>query len=232
MAMFDSKLYAPGVRVTEYFYCNEYCGTAEALVSAGLARLDQFPGQPGMGKSCVTFYGGERLIRKPCNRDEKYLHIQKYGKKFTVKHGVSKEIEAERRVALDTERDAEREVERNTIVNKHIAEGTLLLMPKTPEEYRHKLVEDWDRTARSTRNNALLKKGTGADVYSMAANGFHLEDSDIEKFDCLVREIRTLFSECSVLFNRKRQNEIIANCKAAIAKGDTKFQRVLASCIE
>lgn len=232
MAKDNSRLFAPGVRVTEYWHSNEYCGTADALVSAGLARLDQFPGQPGMTKCSVTFYAGERVIRKFCPNDEKYLHIQKYGKKFAVKHGVSIQVQDERRAAMDAKRDAEREAENKAIVSKHIAEGTLLLMPKTPEEYRQKLLDGLDLHAGILRKSTLPKNGTGADIYSMAADGFHLEDSDIERFDCLVREIRTLFHECNVLFSRKRQNEIITNCSAAIAKGDTKFQRLLASCIE
>jgi hypothetical protein len=47
--------YAPGVRMcSDSSWCDEYVGTAVALARAGLVRLDQLPGQPGMRKFRVT----------------------------------------------------------------------------------------------------------------------------------------------------------------------------------
>jgi len=46
---------APGVRMcSDSSWCDEYVGTAVALAAAGLVRLDQLPGQPGMRKFRVT----------------------------------------------------------------------------------------------------------------------------------------------------------------------------------
>lgn len=244
MAKENSKLIAPGVRVTEYWSINEYYGSAEALVAAGLVRSTQFPGQPGMAKCCVTFYGEERLGRgKQCNRDEKYLSIQTAGKKFRVAQGVSGEVQDERRSAEDAERDAQQEVERVAAEakaaaeraiakNKRMAEVTLVLMPTSPNEYRQKLIEDLDSSANVLRKCMLPGKGYGVDVTSMGATGFSLDESAIIEFDDLVNEIRELLSNAAVRFNAQRQKEIISNCKGAVARGDAKFQRVLEACIE
>lgn len=41
-------------KCTEIGWCDEYIGTVVALAAAGLVRLDQMPGQPGMRKMRVT----------------------------------------------------------------------------------------------------------------------------------------------------------------------------------
>lgn len=43
-----------GVTKRERLWCDEYVGTAEALVTAGLVKPGQFPGQPGMRRTRVT----------------------------------------------------------------------------------------------------------------------------------------------------------------------------------
>lgn len=46
--------FAPGVLRQENTWTDDYLGSAEALFAAGLIRLDQLPGQPGMRKAIVT----------------------------------------------------------------------------------------------------------------------------------------------------------------------------------
>lgn len=47
--------FAPGVRKSsDIDWCDRYVGTPTALAAAGLVRLDQLPGQPGMRKTRVT----------------------------------------------------------------------------------------------------------------------------------------------------------------------------------
>lgn len=48
--------FAPGVRKNMGYWCDEFVGTATALNNAGLVRLDQLPGQPGMRKIRVTIF--------------------------------------------------------------------------------------------------------------------------------------------------------------------------------
>ncbi len=50
------EIFAPGVKLT-YGSCSAwYSGTAEALCAAGLAKIEHFPGHPGMRKVIVTIY--------------------------------------------------------------------------------------------------------------------------------------------------------------------------------
>lgn len=50
------QAYAPGVTRCEAASFDEYVGTSEALAAAGLARIDQFPGEPGMRKVRVRIF--------------------------------------------------------------------------------------------------------------------------------------------------------------------------------
>ena len=46
--------FADGVKRREFLWFDEYRGSAEALANAGLARIDQLPGMPGMRKVRVS----------------------------------------------------------------------------------------------------------------------------------------------------------------------------------
>jgi len=50
----EFESFAAGVRRQENIWSDDYIGTAEALAAAGLIRLAQLPGQPGMRKAVVT----------------------------------------------------------------------------------------------------------------------------------------------------------------------------------
>ena len=50
------KEHANGIAIRECPHWDEYVGTAESLVAAGLARPEYFPGQPGMRKHTTTIY--------------------------------------------------------------------------------------------------------------------------------------------------------------------------------
>ncbi len=50
----EFRPFAPGVRRLENIWSDDYVGSGEALAAAGLIRLDQLPGQPGMRKAIVT----------------------------------------------------------------------------------------------------------------------------------------------------------------------------------
>ena len=103
------KEYAPGVKITnQSYWYNEYLGTAEALVAAGLVRADQLPGLPGLGTTRTTFYGRIRVKRGASNpkRDKKYLSVTKIGKKFRVVRGASVAVQAERQAERQAVADA------------------------------------------------------------------------------------------------------------------------------
>jgi hypothetical protein len=55
------KSFAPGVTLREGPCLDAYVGTANALVTAGLIKAGQFPGQPGMRKTVVTIFADGTL---------------------------------------------------------------------------------------------------------------------------------------------------------------------------
>jgi hypothetical protein len=50
------KEYAEGVSLSEFSYCDFFRGTGKALCAAGLLRLQELPGAPGMSKTHVWIY--------------------------------------------------------------------------------------------------------------------------------------------------------------------------------
>jgi hypothetical protein len=232
MATDNSRLFAPGVRVTEYWHSDEYFGTAEALISVGLVRADQLPGQPGMPKSCSTFYDGQRVGRgtgKHGKHDDKYMHVFTVGKKFAIRKGVTAEVEAERRAVLDAEFDAEREFERVAAAAKQkaerevshaaiMAECALVVMVNSADEYRQKIIKEL-----RSHVGYLLQE----DMRTNNHHGFSVDESVAAEVDDLLDEMIELVSKADVQFDARRHKEINLKCKGDIAKGDASFQRTL-----
>jgi hypothetical protein len=99
--------HAPGVKKYEYTWFDEYVGSADALAAAGLVRVDQLPGKPGMRKVRVTIFpdgtlptgaptANHRAAREPGARCIERASASTY----RVQVSVTKE-ERERRQALN-----------------------------------------------------------------------------------------------------------------------------------
>lgn len=85
-----------GVRRRESLCCDEYLGTAEALVAAGIIDMHLLPGQPGQPKTRVRFNGGKQ--RHVSRKFPDLYMVTREGAKFRVQKRVS-EAEYERRRA-------------------------------------------------------------------------------------------------------------------------------------
>lgn len=109
----ERRQFAMGVALIQYPHCDNYIGTGQALVAAGIVELRHLPGQPGMRKVAVTIHhdgsiaGGaptapNSLARKPGAR-----RISRKGKtKYCVSIFVSEEERERRRRTYDqTERE-------------------------------------------------------------------------------------------------------------------------------
>lgn len=57
------EVFAPGVSRYEYPGYDNYKGSAEALIAAGLVKAAHIPGSPGMQKTCVTVSADGTVIR-------------------------------------------------------------------------------------------------------------------------------------------------------------------------
>lgn len=94
----------PGVKRRQYYYFDEYLGSAADLVAAGLVRSGHFPGMPGMRKVCVTVYADGSLpngllnANMPRSREPGACAIYRAGASaFRVRCRVSAEEEERRR---------------------------------------------------------------------------------------------------------------------------------------
>ena len=56
--------FAPGVTFAATLWGDEYTGTVDALLAAGVVRADQLPGAPGNGRTMVSFHPDGRLVGK------------------------------------------------------------------------------------------------------------------------------------------------------------------------
>lgn len=95
--------HAPGVTRSLNWYSDEFVGSADALVAAGIVSPGCFPGQPGMRKVCVTIHadgtiaGGVPTVYDDKAREPGAKRIRRKSKsEFEVAVYVSG-VEAERR---------------------------------------------------------------------------------------------------------------------------------------
>jgi len=93
---------------------DEYIGTAEELIAAGVARDDELPGRPGNGRYMMSFTAdGQRVSRgaaRHANKHAGYRQIRGAGRGcFVVLRAVG---EHEARARLKRKREAEDAAER------------------------------------------------------------------------------------------------------------------------
>lgn len=96
----------PGIGKREHHRFDEFVGSAEALIAAGLVREEQLPGQPGMRKGRVTIFPDGTIPSgaPTANHNEARLPgarcIERVGaQKYSVRINVPEE-ERERRLAV------------------------------------------------------------------------------------------------------------------------------------
>lgn len=98
--------HAPGVTKCESYWTDIYCGSATALVTAGVVRPGQFPGQPGMRKVRVRILPDGTVLDGPPNANNRAIRgpggkcVQRTGSdRFRVEEVIARE-DGERRQAL------------------------------------------------------------------------------------------------------------------------------------
>lgn len=79
-----------------------YIGPRDELIAAGLAKPEQFPGQPGLNATSATFYKGVLVPKHQRGNpwDEGTLSVRLYGAyRFRVLVGVPVEVQQRRQAA-------------------------------------------------------------------------------------------------------------------------------------
>lgn len=137
----DLPVLADGIQKTEEIWTDDFKGTAEDLVAAGIVEMHQLPGQPGRGKTRVSYKPDGTAIEKGSKR-----HGDKAGFKSVTRAGKTRYI-----VSVNVARDeGERRLElRNSQINgnqrareaqEHL-DKTLSQMPKTADDFRELLID-------------------------------------------------------------------------------------------
>lgn len=190
-------------------FCTEYTGTADQIVGAGVAQLDQFPGQPGRGKTCATYRDGEPVPMGACvPRDERYVQIRRYGKsKFHVHVGHSQEQEDAYDERIERERQVAQQAEAYRAA-KQDAERSLQAMPTSVPDYRAVSVRHLD-----TIFNAVV-----AMMQPSAFHGFSFDDRTIGSLKVLADRMRVLIQNGGVVFDAALHQACVRDIHAKAAQ--------------
>lgn len=108
---------AAAIEPVRHIWWDEYTGTAEELIAAGLVCEHELPGQPGNGVMMMTFNAdGERVSKgnsKGCGDAAGYRQIRKRSRqRFSICRSVGREESERRREADFSERRRREEVRR------------------------------------------------------------------------------------------------------------------------
>ncbi len=106
--------YAEGVTMIEHPGIDEYVGTAEALVLAGLVPEGHFPGMPGMKKTSVSFLDDGSVYERKSTHAIRKTVTKSSGGRWMVRIRLSRDVCKQRldvaRLRTDAWRDQVREL--------------------------------------------------------------------------------------------------------------------------
>ncbi len=208
-------------KVCSHHHLEEYIGTAEALIAAGLVRRRQLPGAPGMPRLAATFYDGE-LVRRGARppKDERYVRVHRLrGGWFLVARGLS----ADQREQRAAKAHAMVELERA----KRSAAQALRMVPSSARDYRDSCVLELKGRLAFLRVAHLSSNEFGAQL----RGGFKFDDETLAAFDKIAADLLSVLRNGRVCFDRDKQSEIVVGIKNRVAKADLALQELLAGAI-
>lgn len=206
-----------------------YVGSLDALVAMGLARQDQFPGQPGRAKT-VARYQGDREIPKGTRRwieDETYLQIFRDGvRRFRLFVGID-DAERDRREAearrMEERERLEQRDELHTSTRRYLLELQVKSGVDTHERFRDQKRESLDDWARIL-NRVVFENSYGPFRYDIDAE-------DREQLNQAFATLRWIVDHCQVIRDSKAAAEF-EQCKRSMqAKDDTAFQSFISGTL-
>ena len=209
------------MKMGSYQFLDEYTGTAEALIAAGLVLASQLPGAAGMPKVSAAFYRGElmrRGRRKP--QDENYLRVRRLGGGlFCVARGLC----AEQRAARQAKVDAIFELER---AQKEAVEA-MNLVPTSVANYRERCILELRGHLAYFRETRLGTNELGA----RRRAGFAFDEQSLEAFDDAIADLLAVLRNGSICFDRSQHSAVVVGIKTKVAKADAPLQELLAGAI-
>lgn len=206
---------APALARREYLWGTYYKGTAEAIVTAGLARVDQLPGAPGRGKNTATYYRGEQQARAGLRSktwDEHYLKLVKVSsRKFVAMVGIN----ADERQAREARADQARQLE----VARVRQARELASMPQSHEDFK-KRAEIGLRTLLVFLVELGMKENEG--------HGYSFSADTINEFEIAAGRLSAVLAMGTTEYDARKHQARIAQVKGATAKADGPLQVMLA----
>lgn len=146
-----------------------YIGEREDLIVAGLIRANQFPGQPGIGKTRATFYDGKLCGRSPgpvgTPRDARYLRVEWRGPtRFAVIVGIPDDERARRQRKEEEEGAARRVAYEAARIERIEREGLMgaigaINPPLAPTDSGQNLAEHQGRVGEFKVGDVVLYDG-------------------------------------------------------------------------
>jgi hypothetical protein len=201
----------------------------EALVTMGLARQDQFPGQPGRAKT-VTRYQGDREIPKGARKwieDETYLQILRDGvRRFRLFVGIDDAERGRRAAEARRMNESERLEQRDELhasARRYLLELQVKSGVDTHASFRDQKrvsLDDWGRIL----NRVVFEDSYGPFRYDIDAE-------DREQLNQAFATLRWIVDHCQVISDSKAAAEF-EQCKRSMqAKDDTAFQSFISGAL-
>lgn len=217
------ELHAPGVtRIISWWNIWNDCfvGTADALVSCGLARMDQFPGQPGRGSVQCSYQIDDTRATNSSKRNSS-MTIRRQGKhRFSIEKSISVEEEQKRkkeRKDIEDRQKEETRAARELRMRLHAVDSG----PATFEDFRKQKAKSaesvidlvWSLVFASPEGQFKFKIDEDDDVYDELA----------EAFDT----IREAVQDARIVRDSKVLKMIEGGKKMVAAKADAPLQNFL-----
>ena len=216
----------PSVTREEDTAADVYYGTKDALITAGLARADQFPPEGTQGKS---YYSGVYSKRRGVI-DENYLRVEfwRATNSWRVRVGVPQAVARERRIAAEKAmraRWAAEEEEKHAGKRKQEAESALHELedlPRTADDFRRK-------EAISMRRWIQVKLEPIKTRYEQ--HGFEFADDTLEAVLMAADAVVEAILAADVKFDQAKQQRVIAKLQASAVAGEPSVSQKVAKLV-
>lgn len=201
-----------GVGIDELPWGNLYRGTAEALIAAGLVRLDQLPGQPGRGRTTTAYFADGTMStlgrgRKPPDGPGCMLIRKTSARRYSVYIDADEAEIERRRVQYEKGRQRrqqehtaqlERERNREAAAKAGMSEREFALKDFCRDEadFRQRAVGSAD-AAKYLMRGLLMDGG-------IARGGFRFDEATKRRHAMLMSAVDDLLRTGTVIFDQEK----------------------------
>lgn len=197
-----------GVEYHGRIWFDEFYGSADALITAGIVERHQLPGQPGRAKDSASFAPDGRAMGRGRNTEAGkpgYKRIYRSGPCFRVLVDVSAEETEQRRAAYERreeerlrEREAQEQQKRIQRLREEAARAGM-----TPEQW---VLQDIPQSESEFRDLAALARVRIRTYWTMFSSadcdrGFTFEPAVAPRIQMLLDAISKTMAEAKVIFN-------------------------------